>query len=263
MGAPTFWARHQEHTSKAVLGARFVGPLEVFCSSKDYGSGVHPGYNRTMVSDAELLQRWRNGDRKAGAELFGRYYTTVERFFMNKVPDASTEIRDLVQETFMALVESRDRIEHVERFHTYVFSVAYKLFQNHLRKKYRRGSRERLYDFDNLSVHDVSASPRSLLGKHEEQRILLEGLRRIPVSDQTLLELYYWEDVNTAEIAVVLGIPRGTVKSRLRSARRRLEQTIRTITESAEVLENTLSDLDVWARRCRQLLGDGPSESQE
>jgi len=58
-------------------------------------------------SDAELLERWRSGDRDSGEALFERYYDTVERFFLNKIGDA---ISDLVQETFIRCVESRDRI---------------------------------------------------------------------------------------------------------------------------------------------------------
>ncbi len=214
-----------------------------------------------MSSDAELLQRWREGERKAGATLFERYYTQVERFFVNKVLDASTEIRDLVQETFTALVQNRDRIEDAGKVHSYVLSVAYKVFQNHLRKKYRNSIYREIEDFNEIAICDLASGPSSLLCQRQEQRLLLEGLRRIPVPDQTLLELFYWEGVNTAEIALTLGIPRGTVKSRLRSARNKLERAISTIAESAEVLKSTLSDLDAWAQRCRRLLGRDMGES--
>lgn len=218
-----------------------------------------------MASDTELLERWRAGDREAGTNLFERYYQRVERFFVNKVPDAGTEIRDLVQETFMALVKNRDRVAP-GKFRSYLFSVAYKQSQGYLRARYRRGGKlVAIDDASQISVHDVSPGPVSVLCKREEQRLLLEGLRRIPLADQTLLELFYWETLSTEEIAAVLGIPRGTVKSRLRTARGKLEEAITAIAASDEVLRSTLSDLDGWAERCRQLLDrdDDGSDGEE
>jgi RNA polymerase sigma-70 factor (ECF subfamily) len=196
--------------------------------------------------DAALLQRWRDGDRAAGTALFERYYRPVERFFLNKV---TGEIRDLVQETFAGLVAGRDRLRDPDRFRPYLFSIAYNVLRAHLRARYRRGTP---VDLDHISTHDLDPGPGSMLVDKREQRLLLEGLRTIPIADQTLLELYYWEDAQTADIADVLGIPRGTVKSRLRAARKRLEAELARLAASPEVLASTLSGLETWARKCRE-----------
>ena len=217
---------------------------------------------RDSDSDSELLERWREGDRQAGTVLFERYYQAVERFFVNKVSDASTEIRDLVQETFLALVKQRDRVSN---FRSYLFSVAYKRCQDHLRRKYRkdkRGVHIELDDISQISVHDLFPSPSAVVHQHEQQRLLLEGLRRLPLEQQTLLELYYWEDLRLQQIAEIIGIVPGTVKSRLSSARKKLAKILTSIARSQEVLESTLSDLEEWARKCRalQARGAGPDE---
>lgn len=212
-----------------------------------------------MDSDTDLLVRWRGGDDQAGAALFERYYERVERFFLNKAGDADNEARDLVQDTFAHLVQNRDRIDDPDRFQSYLFSVAYNLFRSHLRDKYRQAARRDDRELgDDVSVYDVSPSPSAALWEKREQRLLLEGLRRIPFADQALLELYYWEDLTTWDIAEVLGIKRGTVQTRLRSARRRLEEAMTAIAESAEVLASTLSDLETWAAKCKQLRHAAP-----
>lgn len=198
--------------------------------------------------DAELLERWRAGDLDAGETLFDRYYDMIERFFINKV---STEVRDLVQETFAACVEGRDRIDDGKKFSAYVFAVAYNVLCGYLRQSYRRG---REIDFDSISIDSFLPDPGSVIVDRREQRVLLEALRNIPLDYQVILELSYWEDMSSAEIGDILDLPAGTVRSRLRKARELLEQAIQRLSLSPAELQSTLSNLDDWARQCRQHL---------
>src|SRR5215468_3473998 len=86
------------------------------------------------LSDGQLLEQWRSGDTESGEALFERYYDMVERFFLNKV---GRGVEDLVQETFMRCVESRERIRDNERFRMYMFAIAYNVLSGHLRERYR------------------------------------------------------------------------------------------------------------------------------
>lgn len=201
------------------------------------------------TNDADLLQRWRQGDRKAGKELFERYYDALERFFVNKV---STGIGDMVQETFRLCVEARDRIHEPNRFRSYLFSIAYNVLRGHYRSRSRHGTE---VDWETVSLQDSFPGPNSMLIEREEQRLLLEALRNIPAPDQTLFELYYWESLKLDEIAVVLEVEPSKVKGRLHRARARLRKKIVELADSPEVLESTLADLDDWARECRGRLG--------
>ena len=196
--------------------------------------------------DSELLLRWRAGDLTAGEALFERYYAMVERFFINKV---DTGVGDLVQETFIACVESRDRLKKTSRFRSYLFAVAHNILFRHLRTRYRRGE---TFDAEAVSVRDLSPGPSSVAVRRTEQRLLLEALRSISVAHQVVLELHYWENMTTAEIAEVLDTPVGTVRSRLQRARSHLEAAMDSLERSPEVLESTKSHLDDWAQQCRQ-----------
>ena len=197
------------------------------------------------VDDAILLERWHQGDVDAGEELFERYYELVERFFLNKI---TGDIQDLVQETFTACVEGRARLRDNARFRSYLFSIAYNVLRGHLRKLYRDGGQ---LDLDDVSVQQVAPGPGTQLGDQREQRLLLEALRNIPIDYQVILELHYWEQMTTEEMAEVLSRPVGTVRSRLRRARELLEAAMSRLASSPEALQSTLTRIDDWAERCR------------
>lgn len=195
--------------------------------------------------DAELLERWRSGEVAAGEALFERYYDPIERFFLNKV---SNNIADMVQETFVACVEGRDRVQDSAKFRSYLFSIAYNVLRGYLRKSYRGGPQ---LDLDEVSVHDVAPGPGTLITDRREQRLLLEALRNIPVDYQVILELHYWEQMTTADIAGVLELPVGTVRSRLRRARELIEETMGRMASAPGELQSTVTRLEDWAERCR------------
>jgi RNA polymerase sigma-70 factor (ECF subfamily) len=199
-------------------------------------------------SDGALLERWRAGDTASGEALFERFYDMVERFFLNKV---SSNVQDLVQETFIRCVESRDRIRDNDRFRVYMFGIAYNVLSGHLRERYRG---DRAIDFNEDSVHDLAPGPGSVVAQRREHRLLIEALRNIPVDDQVLLELHYWEQLTTHQMAEVLGIPVGTARGQLQRARSKLEEVMQRLAESPQDLSSTLARLDDWAAECRQRL---------
>lgn len=201
-----------------------------------------------MRTDDELLEAWRTGDSDAGEELFERHFDAIARFFSNKANDA---VEDLIQKTFLACVESRDRFRGESSFRTFLFSVAYNVLHKHYRTKRRHGDK---IDFGVTSVHDLAPSPSNVVAKHHEQRLLLEALRHIPLEFQIVLELSFWEHLSAREIGQVLGIPEGTAKTRLRRAKRLLEEEMEHLAASPEQLRNTMQDLDGWARGLREHL---------
>lgn len=204
-----------------------------------------------MRADADLLHAWREGDRAAGGELFRRHFASVQRFFRNTVELGV--IDDLVQNTFVACVESRDRFEGRSSFRTYLFGVAHNVLRTHCR---RRRTHAVEPDFSVSSVADLGLGPSTVLGHKREQRILIEALRQIPLDSQVLLQLRYWEQLRTAELAEFLGVPRGTAVDRLRRAQAQLEQAIERIEASPEVLDSTVQSLGGWAASLRRSPGE-------
>lgn len=203
----------------------------------------------TTPSDLELLELWRAGDREAGNALFGRHFAAVFRFFRNKT---GADAEDLVQRTFVACVEGRDRFRADASFRTYLFAIAHNVLREHLR---RRGRSDGELDLDAHSLADLAPSPSSVLAARAEENVLLRALRRIPVASQVLLELYYWEQFTGAELARFLGVREEAARGRLRTAKQQLERAIAEVEADPRLVSTTLSRLDAWAESLRlQLL---------
>jgi RNA polymerase sigma-70 factor (ECF subfamily) len=192
------------------------------------------------VDDPSLVEAWRSGDRQAGETLFRRHFQGVSRFFRNKF---SADIDDLVQQTFMALLEGRERLASGASFRSYLFGIAHNIMRAHLRTL----AKQRAFDPTSSAILDLDPGASTMIGEHQEQRLLLLALRRIPIEAQVTLELVYWEQLNAAEIAEVLGVPHSTMRSRIQRARQLLAQAVQQIGESPAVIESTLNDLEGWA----------------
>ncbi len=192
-------------------------------------------------ADEVLLAAWLAGDSKAGFELFERHYDAVARFFQSKVGDQGG---DLIQRTFLACVEQLPNFQGRGSFRSYLFAIAYRQLCRHFRDRAR--DQQRL-DFTSVSVADLQPSATAAIGQREEVRLLLAALRRIPVELQVLVELHYWEGLTTGEIAEVLGIPPGTVRTRLMRAREQLDAVMQRIAESPSLAHSTQSAFERWA----------------
>lgn len=201
-----------------------------------------------MSDDAALLEAWRAGDAAAGEALFDRYFDRVCAFFYTKV-DAGVE--DLVQQTFLACVESRDRFRGDSSFFTFVIAVAKNILRAHYRKKNKQ--RREVLDFSMTSMRDLAPSPSTVARKGSEDRVLLEALRRIPLESQMVLELYFWEEMKGREIAEALELPLSTVKSRIKRGKELLLAELGEVRSGAP-FEETGTDLESWARSLKRRL---------
>jgi RNA polymerase sigma-70 factor (ECF subfamily) len=203
-----------------------------------------------VPTDVELLEAWRGGDREAGSALFERHFDSICRFFANKI---DRDVDELVQKTFVACVEGRERFRGQSSFRTYLFGVAHNILRSHLRGRKREHDR---LDFGTTSVCDLGLSPTVLLADKREQAITLQALRRVPLDHQIVLELYYWEEMTAAELAEMLGVPEGTVRGRIRRAKELLKEQIETLAESDALVKSTLSGLETWARSLRDRMSE-------
>lgn len=197
------------------------------------------------MDDAALLAAWRAGDRRAGQELFSRHYASVLNFFRNKVHEAD----DLVQLTFTTVLEQADRFREQSSFRTYLFALAHNVLRKHLRSL--AGPRGRI-DFGTVSIHDLGHSPSSVAADREIRRRLLAALQRLPIQQQALMELHYWEHLTVAELAGVFEVPSGTIKTRMRAARQRLAVLLAEHPSTALTTDETLIRLEQWAADVRR-----------
>lgn len=196
-----------------------------------------------MATDLELLERWRAGDREAGNELFERHFDSICRFFENKI---AGDVEELVQATFLACVDNRDQFRGQSSFRTYLFSIARYQLYGYFRRNRRDG---RALDFGVTSLADMGASPRSRVARDEQHRLLLGALCALPLEQQVLLELHYWQGMDMAALAEVFAINQATVRTRLFRARQALREQMAGMAGSPATMDMSVEDFDAWARK--------------
>jgi len=188
-----------------------------------------------------LLDAWRAGNEAAAHELFGRHYHCVHGFFGRRIPDAA---EDLTQRTFLACIEAAPSFRGEASFRGFLFGIARNVLLKHLR------SRARFDAMLERSVDDelTRTSPSALVGRRQEQHLLLLAFARLPGDLQLAVELFYWQGLRTGDISAATGVPVSTVTTRLARARELLRQYVGELGGPMPPRDALLADLDGWTR---------------
>ncbi len=189
--------------------------------------------------DFLLLDRWRDGDKAAGQALFERHFDSISRFFETK---CEAEADELVQSTFLACMRAKSQFRKESSFRTYLFTIARHELYRVLRERQRSGE----LDFELSSIAQLVTTPGTRIDRDLEKARLIAALRELPVAQQTLLELHYWENMAIAELAEVFDAEQPTIRQRLHRARTALRDQMQGMAP-IEALE-TLETMDVWAK---------------
>ena len=190
-------------------------------------------------SDLALLDRWCTGEATAGNELFSRHFETLYRFFEHKV---TGDVDDLVQETLLECVRSRDTFKRQSTFRTYLFAIARHVLFQHWR---RASIAKPTLDFDEISIESLTTSAGSKLVKQSDHARLLAALRTLPVDQQLLLEMFYWQGCDRDQLAEIFDVETATIGSRLHRAR----QAMKSLLDAPDSgFISVPQDLDSWAR---------------
>ncbi|MFQ5697592.1 MAG: RNA polymerase sigma factor [Myxococcota bacterium] len=171
-------------------------------------------------ADAELMLRFRSGDRSAFDQLFRRYTPPLVNFLARMVPDRG-RAEELAQETFVRIYQARDRYEARARFSTYLFGIAHRLALNELARAYRR--RERPLEPQTVGR---AADPAPAADLDYAARRTGEAVERaiagLPERQRSALMLRVHEEMSHEDIAETLGASVSGVKSLLHRARANL-----------------------------------------
>ncbi|MEM6295424.1 MAG: sigma-70 family RNA polymerase sigma factor [Myxococcota bacterium] len=197
--------------------------------------------NDAGVDDATLLTAWVDGDAEAGATLVRRHYRSIYLFLFSKVGNQVAQ--DLTQVVFQRLCEKRRSFRGDASVRTYLFGIARWTLVHH-----HRSARSEAQAFDPatepLDVPDAVASMTSQLAARREEVLFVHGMRALPLDDQIVLELKYYDTMTVRELAAVFDVPRATMADRVARARTKLQREIARLGLDAKLVESTISGLD-------------------
>jgi RNA polymerase sigma-70 factor (ECF subfamily) len=178
------------------------------------------------MSEMELLKRYAAGEEDAFRELVSQYKDSVYAF-LRRFLSRSDMVDDVFQETFLQLYVSRDTFDLSKPLRPWLFTIAANKAKDALRRSQRIDSTNlgSMFDGEDSSVDDVlntldhdERMPYDDLLQGETAASVQRIIARMPVKLREILILAYFNKFSYAEIAGMLHIPVGTVKSRLHTA---------------------------------------------
>lgn len=177
-------------------------------------------------TDAELLQRYLEGDEDAFREIVSRYKNSLYAF-LRRFVNRQDVVEDVFQETFLQLYTSRASFDPKRPLRPWLFTIAANKAKDALRKIQRQStmSMGALADAGEVSLDEVvniltsyETTPDSVLSQDETAQRVREIIAEMPENLRGILILAYFEQFSYKHMAEILSIPIGTVKSRLHTA---------------------------------------------
>lgn len=173
-------------------------------------------------SDEALLRAYTAGDEAALARLLDRYRGRVAALVRCRLGPRSLWVEDVAQDVFVQIHRGAARFEGRSSFRTWLYAIAIRVCRDHGRRQ-RLAPETRATDDDPdatlAALPDRSLDPLQALEQAEREALVRAAVEQLSPEHRTTLQLRDGEDMSYEEIAQVLGVPVGTVRSRLHNAR--------------------------------------------
>jgi RNA polymerase sigma-70 factor (ECF subfamily) len=174
--------------------------------------------SRGVATDEELMARIQAGDERALESLMQRHQSMLYGFLSRRVGSAAD---DIFQETWIRVVRARETFDIERRFTAWLYQIA----NNLCRDRYRRlDVQRRAVESARIEDETLRETPDAPpVGERDRMR---ERVLALPDRLREVLVLRYYEDLGEEEMSRVLGVPRGTIKSRLHAAVKALRERV-------------------------------------
>lgn len=185
-------------------------------SDTEYGS----------LSDEELILLFQKEDREAFSQLVNRYKDRLVNFLF-RYTGSRDEAEDIAQDTFLRLYRLKHTYKEVGKFSSWFYTIALNQAKSHIRDKRRHAAQPLHQTFGDeereLDVKSEERLPDEQLMLEDEGRYIQRAINRLEEKHKEIIILRDIQDLEYEEIAGILSIPVGTVKSRINRARESLK----------------------------------------
>ncbi len=196
--------------------------------------------------DHDLVQRVQAGDSKAFRELFDKYHRRAFAVAMGVVKNEDDAL-DAVQEAFVKVHKNIHKFQGSSSFYTWLYRIVMNVSIDHV----RRTSRRKNLDFDERALHEESevagdgalvphvtnANPGKAALRRELGGAIQAALQELPEHHRAAIVLREIEGMSYEEMAEALGVPKGTVMSRLFHARKKMQAALAPYLSGEQVSE--------------------------
>lgn len=196
--------------------------------------GAEQGFSKELIEAAE------KGDETAVADLYNRTYNSVYQSVRMLIKDEDT-VLDIVQDAYIKGFQSLAQLKNPDSFRPWMKTIAVNLAKNYLVKKKAVLFSELIEDDEEsgpevkIADDDIDTRPELAVDQRETLRMIRQILDELPDEQRLLISLYYYEDKNAREIGEMLGINENTVRSRLKAAKKVVEEKILKLEEKEDI----------------------------
>ncbi len=182
-------------------------------------AGTDP--DMTTTSDEDLLQRIAAGDKLAMRVLFSRHQPRLHRFLLRMVRD-ETVAEDAVSDTFLDVWRQAGDFSGRSQVTTWLMSIARFKALSVLRRRRDLGLDEEWA----AGIEDEADTPEVISQKLDKGAAIRLCMDRLGREHREVIDLVYYHEASIGEVAEIVGIPEGTVKTRLFHARKKLAELL-------------------------------------
>jgi RNA polymerase sigma-70 factor, ECF subfamily len=183
------------------------------------GACPQPRIRRTP--DQVLIESIVNRDRRALELLFERHSVRIYRFILRFSGNPSLT-DDVVSEVFLEVWRRPDGFRGKSQVSTWLFAIA----RNKALQALRPRSEEQLDDGAAAAIVDTADDPEAAVHRNSRRAIIQKCLLQLPPAQREIVDLVYYHEKSVAEVAQIVGIPAGTVKTRMFHARSRMAELL-------------------------------------
>jgi RNA polymerase sigma-70 factor, ECF subfamily len=194
---------------------------------------------KITIDDAVLVEMCRRGDSAAMERLILKYQNRIYNTIL-KICANTEDAAELTQDTFVKVIENIDKFEGRSGFYTWAFRIAVNLTLNYCKRNVQLGFRSLENSDDEhdergktalkeFLTDESSPDPAAVVVNKELAEIAVKALMKLDDWQRAVIVLRDIEGMNYAQIADVLGIEHGTVKSRLSRARNALREILEAV----------------------------------
>ena len=178
-----------------------------------------------VYTDEQLIARFQSGDERAYIELVNRYRDRLINFVYPFLGDFE-QAEDVVQETMLKLYEKKHYYREIAKFSTWIYTIARNLANTELRKKKRRKTTYISRMTKDDRQYDIPAVQADLNQNLQNEFIIDRihaAIKELPEHFKTVIILRDIQELSYDDISNIVGVPLGTVKSRINRARLQLQ----------------------------------------
>ena len=177
------------------------------------------------MDDAALMIAVQQDDPTAFRALVEKYKKRAYYLALRLVGD-SNDAYDLSQEAFIRVYNARRRYDRNRPFYTWFYAILSNLAKNHLKHRFVRSAYATQVRSAGDAGLDTRGTPEVIVEADETRRAVWAAIENLSFEHREIITLRHFEDMSYEDIAKLLGIPVGSVMSRLYYARRKLRELL-------------------------------------